>query len=190
MQDILLIGGGGHCKAVIDVIELEGRFKIAGIIDQKKLLGSKVLGYEVIGNDDDLKSLSKHYKYAFITVGQIYSNELRVKIYQHLKTLNFTLPTIISPLAYLSKHAQLGEGTILMHHSIVNANSIIGINCIVNSKALVEHDCKVENHVHISTNATINGGCVVKEHTFVGSGATTKESVTLSGFIKAGSVVK
>ena len=27
MKEIILIGGGGHCKAVIDVIEQEGHFE-------------------------------------------------------------------------------------------------------------------------------------------------------------------
>ena len=63
MNDIILIGGGGHCKSVIDVIEQEGKFKIAGIVDKPDLLGSKVLGYSVIGNDSDLSSLVNKYQY-------------------------------------------------------------------------------------------------------------------------------
>ena len=81
MEEILLIGGG-HCKSVIDVIEQEGRFFIAGIIDKRELLGQEVLGYKVIGLDDDLEKFSKKYKYAFITVGQIRSNTVRVKLFK------------------------------------------------------------------------------------------------------------
>ena len=81
MKKILLIGGGGHCKSVIDVIEQEERFEIAGIVDKPKLLGSKVLGYPIIGNDSDLSNLVKKYQYALITVGQIRSPSLRVKLF-------------------------------------------------------------------------------------------------------------
>ena len=65
MRDIILIGGGGHCKSVIDVIEQEGRFEIAGIVDKPEFLGSNVSGYLIIGNDSDLGNLSKKYQYGY-----------------------------------------------------------------------------------------------------------------------------
>jgi sugar O-acyltransferase (sialic acid O-acetyltransferase NeuD family) len=189
-EKIILLGGGGHCKSVIDVIEQENCFEIAGIIDKKELLGSEVLGYRVIGCDEDLQTLRDEYSYAVVTVGHISSNALRIKLFSLAKTLDFTLPTIISPLAHVSKHAIVKEGSVVMHHALINANAKIGVNCIINSKALIEHDAIIENNVHISTNATINGGVVVKEHSFVGSGVVTKEYTELQGFIKAGSLVK
>jgi sugar O-acyltransferase (sialic acid O-acetyltransferase NeuD family) len=187
---ILLIGGGGHCKSVIDIIEQEGRYIIAGIVDKKELVGTKVLDYEVIGCDDDLEGLHQTYKYAIVTVGQIKSNSLRVKLFNTLKNIGYILPVIVSPLAYVSKHSMIEEGSVVHHHAVVNANSKIGKNCIVNTKALVEHDVTVEDHCHISTGAIINGGGVVRENTFFGSNAVSKESIEISGFIKAGSLVR
>jgi len=191
MKNIILIGGGGHCKSVIDVIEQEGRFEIAGIVDKPELLGSNVYGYPIIGNDSDLDSLSKRYQYALITVGQIKSPSLRVKLFDLATKAGFTLPSIISPNAYVSKHSSIGNGVIVMHNAIVNASTFIGDNCIINSKALIEHDCSISKHCHISTNATINGGVTVESRCFVGSGSTTKELITISenSFIKAGSLV-
>ena len=54
MEKILLIGGGGHCRSVIDVIELEKKYEIAGIVDKKELLNEEILGYKVIASDEDL----------------------------------------------------------------------------------------------------------------------------------------
>ena len=191
MKEIILIGGGGHCKSVIDVIEQEDKFKIAGIIDNPELLNTEILGYPVIGNDDDLATLAKRYKYALITVGQIKSSLLRVRLFNLATKAGFTLASIISPNAYVSKYASIGNGVVIMHHAIVNASVSIGDNCIINSKALIEHDCLISKHCHISTNATINGGVTVESGCFVGSGATTKESITIeeNSFIKAGSLV-
>ena len=191
MKNIVLIGGGGHCKSVIDVIEQEGRFEIAGIIDKPELLGSSILGYSIIGNDSDLDNLVKKYQYALITVGQIKSPSLRIKLFDLAVKAGFTLPNIISPNAYMSKHSSIGNGVIVMHNAIVNASASIGDNCIINSKALIEHDCWIFKHCHISTNATINGGVVVESGCFIGSNSTTKESITISenSFIKAGSLV-
>lgn len=192
MEKILLVGGGGHCRSVIDVIEEENRFQVAGIVDRSELLGSKVLDYEVIGCDDDLKMLSKTYKYALVTVGQIRSSELRVKLFTTLKELGFILPTVISPRSYISKYAELGEGTVVMHDVLINASVKIGTNCIINTKSLIEHDSIIEANCHISTGAIINGGVKVEANSFVGSNTTTKEAIIIkkNSFIKAGSIVK
>lgn len=192
MKRLLLIGAGGHCKACIDVIEQIGEWQIAGIIDRKDSGVDEVLGYPVIGCDDDLAELRKQYDYAFVTVGQIRSAELKIKLFNQIKLLGFKQPGLVSPLAYVSKHATIGEGTIIMHYAMVNAAAKIGDNCIINTKALIEHDAVIENHCHISTGATINGGVCVGEQSFIGSHATTKQTITIppKSFIKAGSVVK
>jgi len=190
MREIILIGGGGHCKSVIDVIEQENKFTIAGIIDKKELIGEEVLGYNVIGCDDDLEAFFKSYKHAIVTVGQIQSPNIRIKLFNKLKTIGYKLPTIISPLAYVSKHAFIDEGTIVMHQVLINASTKIEKNCIINTKALIEHDCLIESNCHISTASVVNGGTLVKEGTFFGSNATSKEYIECSGFIKAGSLTK
>ena len=189
-EKILLLGSGGHCKSVIDVIEQEDRFSIAGIIDNEKNIGDKVLAYEVIGRDKELKDLCKEYQYAFITVGQIRTPAVRIKLYNLLKEIGYKLPTIVSPLAYVSKYANVEEGTIIMHHSLINADAKIGKNCIINSKALIEHDVIVGDNCHISTAAIVNGGVHIRENTFYGSNATSKEYIEIDGFIKAGSIIK
>ncbi len=189
-EKIVLLGGGGHCHSVIDVIEQENKYQIVGIIDKKELFGTNVLGYKIIASDDDLEEIYKTCKNAIITVGQIESNHVRVKLFNRLKEIGFNLPIIISPIAYVSKHSFIDEGTVVMHHAFINANVRIGKNCIINSKALIEHDVIIEDNCHISTASVINGAVLVKANTFLGSNATSKQSVEISGFIKAGSLVK
>ena len=192
MKNIILIGGGGHCKSVIDVIEQEKKYKISGIVDKQEFLGTNILGYEVLGNDLDLESLVKKFKYAIITVGHVKSVNLRIKLFNLAKKVGFKLPTIISPNSYVSRHSKIGEGTVVMHHAIINANIFIGKNCIVNSKALIEHDCTILNHCHISTNVTINGGVKIGSKCFIGSNVTTKDNIQIkeNSFIKAGTLIK
>ncbi len=84
MKEILLIGGGGHCRALIDVIEQEGKYTIAGIIDCEEKIGQKVLNYEIIGSDEELERLFQTYQYACISVGQIKSAEPRITPCHHL----------------------------------------------------------------------------------------------------------
>jgi sugar O-acyltransferase (sialic acid O-acetyltransferase NeuD family) len=185
---LILIGGGGHCAACADVIELENKYEIAGIVDRD--VNCKVFDYHLLGGDECLQELRNRYAYALITVGQIKSPATRIRLYEYVKSLGYKFPMIISPRAYVSRHALLGEGTIIMHDALINAGAVIGRNCIINSKSLVEHDAVVEDNCHISTSTTINGGCIVRKGTFVGSNAVTKEGVKTkdNDFIKAGSL--
>ena len=189
-EKIVLLGGGGHCHSVIDVIESENKYEIIGIVDKKELIGNDILGYKIIGSDDDLETIFKTCKNAIITVGQIESNTVRVKLFNKLKEIGFALPIIISPLAYVSKHSFIEEGTIIMHHALVNANAKIGKNCIINTKALIEHDVIIEDNCHISTASVLNGNVIVKENTFFGSNATSRQGIEINGFVKAGGLVK
>jgi len=188
---LILIGGGGHCKSCIDVIEQENKFIIAGIVDINTSI-SDLLGHPLLGHDDDLAKLKLSYDYALITIGQIKTPAIRIRLLDYVKSLGFKLPTIISPRAYVSKHAKIGGGTIVMHDALINAGAIVGDNCIINTKSLIEHDAVIENNCHISTGAIVNGGAIVKQGCFLGSNAVTKESVKThkNDFIKAGSLFK
>ncbi len=187
-ENIILIGGGGHCKSIIDVIELEDKFNIAGIIDDNKEIGFNLLGYKVIGDGNNLEALFNKYKNAIISIGQIKTNESRVRFFNILKEIGYNLPVIISPLAYVSKHSTIQEGTVVMHHALINSNAKIGKNCIINTKALIEHDVTIEDNCHISTSAVINGGVTIKKNTFFGSNATSKEYIAIDKFVRAGTV--
>lgn len=191
MKEIILIGGGGHCKSVIDVIEKEGQFQIIGIVDKPELIGTKVLDYSVIGSDYDLGHFAKKYEYALITVGQIKSPEPRIKLFNLVLQLGFSIPLVISPRAYVSKHTIIGKGTVVMHDVLINANAEIGENCIINSKALIEHDAIIENHCHISTGSIVNGGAMIRRNTFFGSNSMVKENVVVekNSVIKGGSII-
>ena len=87
-EQILLMGGGGHAVSVIDVIELEDKYSIAGIIDVKEKVGQEVLGYKIIGCDEDLQELFKTYKHMVITIGQIKTSAIRVKFFDKLNSGN------------------------------------------------------------------------------------------------------
>ncbi|WP_462325998.1 NeuD/PglB/VioB family sugar acetyltransferase [Desulfoplanes sp.] len=178
--EIILVGAGGHCRSCIDVIEQENRFSIAGVVDRPDAaLSDNVLGYPVLGSDDDLPNLRQQIEHALITVGQIGSSTVRIKLFELLTSLGFHLPVIISPFAYVSRHAAVASGSIVMHHAVVNAGARVGVNGIINTKALVEHDAFIGDHCHVSTGAIVNGDASVRDGSFLGSQSCTVQSVTL-----------
>tara|TARA_B100000427_G_C15359241_1_gene529077 strand:- start:109 stop:720 length:612 start_codon:yes stop_codon:yes gene_type:complete len=189
MHKILLIGAGGHARSCIDVIEELGQFEIAGLIEKNEKKIDRNLGYDIIGTDNDLEYLRTKYDKALITVGQIKSPVIRMNLYKQLKRFDFILPVIISSKAYVSKHTQIGDGSIIMNGAIVNANAEIGINCIINTRALIEHDAIIGDHCHISTGAIINGEASVGDKTFIGSGTITKQYISIGNNCIIGSGV-
>jgi sugar O-acyltransferase (sialic acid O-acetyltransferase NeuD family) len=191
VKALLLIGGGGHCRAAIDVIETEGRFLIKGIVQQRAAATNSVLGYPIVGEDDDLRALLMDTPYAFVTVGQIKSPAVRRQLFADLQRLNAVIPSIISPKAHVSRHAHVAEGTLVMHGAIVNSSARIGVNGILNSLSLVEHDAEVGDHCHISTGARVNGGVVIADGCFIGSGAILHHGVKVgaNSVIGAGCVI-
>lgn len=189
-NNLILVGGGGHCKSVIDVAESAG-FQIIGILDTPENIGKKVLGYTIIGTDDLIEELTSKASF-IITVGQIKDSNLRVKLYERIIAAGGKFATIISPNSYVSKHANIEEGTIIMHKSLVNADAKIGKCCIINTYANIEHEAVIGDFCHISTGAIVNGNCIVGSKTFLGS-----QSVIVNGIetesnciIGAGSVVR
>jgi sugar O-acyltransferase (sialic acid O-acetyltransferase NeuD family) len=176
---LILIGAGGHAHACIDVIEQHGGYQIAGLIGMPGEMHDQHLGYAVIGTDEDLPELAKTSHYALITLGQIKTPAHRVRLYRLAVALGFQLPTIIAPSAYVSRHATLGAGTIVMHGAVVNAGARVGNNCIINTRALLEHDATVADHCHISTGAILNGNIAIGSGSFIGSGSIIKEGLSL-----------
>ena len=191
MKTLLLIGGGGHCRSCIDVIESSQHYTIVGIVEREAATGAAVLAYPILGGDDDLPQLLEKYSAALITIGQIKSAESRVRLFERLKALGAELPSVVSSQAYVSRQASLAAGTVVMHGAIVNAYAVVGQNCIINSQALIEHDAVVETHCHISTGAKLNGNVYVESGCFIGSGVIVREGVRIgaNSFIQAGSVV-
>jgi sugar O-acyltransferase (sialic acid O-acetyltransferase NeuD family) len=184
--DLLLIGAGGHAAACIDVIESSGDFNIVGIVGLPSEIGSMKLGYEVIGSDADLTTLGKKYLNCIITLGQIESPESRINLFNKAKNAGFAFPSIISKRAYLSSHASIGEGTILMHDSLVNAGAVIGRNCIINTKAIIEHDSKIGDNCHLSTRVVVNGATEIGDNVFIGSASTVRNGVKIGSGVVIG----
>jgi sugar O-acyltransferase (sialic acid O-acetyltransferase NeuD family) len=173
------------------VIESTDQYQIIGILDLPDKIGQSILGYSVIGTDGDILRFIRKCPNFMITVGQISSHLVREKIYDQVKNSGGVLPVISSPFAYISKYSQIGEGTIIMHHALINANSIIGKACIVNSRSLIEHETTVGDFCHISTSAAINGQVTIGDRCFIGSNSVVANNISVArgSIIAAGSQV-
>lgn len=190
-RPLILIGGGGHCKSVIEVAESTG-YEIKGILDMPDEVGKEVLpGHKVIGTDDEIPQYVEECDF-IITVGFIKNPALRIKLYNKVKAPGGRLATIIASTAHVSKYAELGEGTVIMHQAFVNAGAKIGDNCIINTFVNIEHDAEVGNQCHISTGTMVNGECKIGENCFIGSQSVCANCIEIASdiIVGAGSVVR
>lgn len=191
LKKILLIGGGGHCLSCIDVIKSTGKYHIVGIIDNKLELKKRVCDVEIIGTDEDIPKFLSEADEFLVTIGQIKSSHLRASLFNKCINLGMLPAKVISPIAYVSEDAEVEEGTIVMHRSIINAKAHIGKNCIINSASIVEHEVSIGDHCHISTGAICNGGVEIGDGVFIGSNATLVQGIKVgqNSLVGAGSVV-
>ena len=189
-RGIILVGGGGHCKSVIEVAESCGA-QISGILDISLAVGQTILGYPVLGNDELISSLVQKYCF-LVTVGQIKNAVIRKLLHQKIKELNGCLATLVASSAIVSNYATIGEGSVIMHHALVNADAKVGTGCIINSFANIEHDVVLGDYCHVSTGAIVNGNCFIQNETFIGSQAVIANGVTITNnsIISAGAFVR
>ena len=177
-KKILLIGGGGHCRSVLDTLSELNSFDEIGIID--KSTDTTFTRKIIVGSDSDLPALFKNgWKYAFITVGSIGNTVLRRKLYQKAKKIGFEFPNIIDSSAIVSRNVQMGEGIFIGKRAVVNTDSIIGKCAIINTASVIEHNCSLGDFVHIAPGATICGGVTIGNDSHIGTGSSVRQQITI-----------
>lgn len=190
-RNIILLGGGGHCRSCIDVIESTGNYKILGFFDKDETQTLPVYPYPLLGDESLISSYIEPDNFFLVAVGQIKSASARIKLFDLITENGGKHASVVSPYSVISSRSSIGEGSIVHHQVIVNTDSHIGKNAILNNKSLIEHDCTVGNHCHISTGAILNGGCSVGDEVFLGSNSVLIQGVSIVSnvIIGAGSVV-
>jgi sugar O-acyltransferase (sialic acid O-acetyltransferase NeuD family) len=192
MKDIILIGGGGHCKSIIDSLIENKTFNIIGILDIKDKIDSYIDEVRIIGGDEDLEYYYKQgIQYAFISLGSIGKPNLRISLYEKAKKFGYKIPVIADKASIISKNAVLEEGTFIGKGAIINSGARIGKNCIINTGTIIEHDCTIEDFVHLGPGSVLSGGVTVGERTHVGTNSTIIQykKIGRDTIIGAGSVV-
>lgn len=184
---LLLLGAGGHAKAVIEVARARG-IEIAGLVAAAPA-GASVMGVTVIGTDADLPRLrAEGMEAAFVAVG---ANAVRQRLAQNLRALGFKLPSLIHPSAIISSSSVFGDGVVVMPLAFAGAETRIGDVTILNSAAIVEHDGRIASAAHVAPGTVLAGDVVVGERSLVGVGAVVRPGIRIGAdaVIGAGAVV-
>lgn len=191
-KKILVIGGGGHAKVVIDAL-LANSYEIAGVLEASEdRIGTLVCGVPIIGCDADASRLyNEGVREAVVAIGHLGNGAIRQRCITQLREIGFHLPAIIHPRAVISPFAHIGDGTVVFAGAVVNPDARVGENCIINTGAVVEHDVVLGENVHVAPRAAISGAARVGSGTFVGMGSCILQgrTVGMNCIVGAGSVV-
>ena len=204
---IVIYGGGGHGKMVVDLLRARGAYRITGIIDDGLEPGSTVMGLPVLGGAKMLTGLaSQGVHLAVNAVGGIGNIQVRITVFERLAEAGLVCPPITHPTAYIDPSASLEAGAQVMAMAYVGSEAIIGYGSIVNTGAIVSHDCRLESYSVISPGALLAGDVLVGEGSLIGmgatvnlgvkvghgarigNGATIKSDVPVGGVVRAGTV--
>ncbi len=186
-KNIVIIGGGGHVKVLIDAILSGGKYKIEGILDDKLKAGDIVMGYlgfPVLGGDEILERFKDFY--LALGIGSVKASDKRKSIYERCKRMGFEFPTIIHSNACISNSAVIEDGVQIMAGVIITSDAKIGANALINTGAIVEHDCIVGPHCHISVSAVLAGKVVIGEGCHIGMGANILQEIKIGNGVTVG----
>lgn len=184
---IIIYGGGGHAKSLIDLIRAEGKFKVAGIVDDGLTLGSRVLDVPVLGGGHVLTEIRrKGIGLAVNAVGGIGNISPRLQVYEKLKSAGFRCPIVVHPRGMIEPTAWLGEGCQVFFNAYIGSDAKVGFGCIINTGAILSHDCILGDYVNISPGAILAGAVTIKERALVGMGVTVNLNVVIGEGARVG----
>ncbi|MBT3322250.1 MAG: acetyltransferase [Anaerolineae bacterium] len=192
MEDIFIIGSGGHAKVIIGIVEKEGKYNILGLLNAQPNIGEKILGYEVLGKDTDLGKFVKIHaiKGVIIAVGD---NFTRSKVVERIKKENSELSffSAIHPASAISSDVIIGQGTVIMAGVSVNVTSSIGEFCILNTNSSLDHDSEMDDFASLAPGVTVGGECEIGEYSAINIGAILLPRIKIGehSVIGAGSLI-
>lgn len=191
-KKIIIVGGGGHCKSVLDSLLKLNEYSEIGIVDKHENVGNLIMGIPVVGCDENLPTLFKRgYKYAFVAIGSVGNPSLKIELFNIIKKIGFEIPVIVDFSAEVSNHVNIKQGVFVGKRSIINADVLISEGAIINSGSIVEHDCQIGAFSHIAPGAILGGGVIIGDNSHVGANTTIKQQVCIgaNSMIGMGSVV-
>ncbi len=191
-EKVLVYGAGGHAKVVIDVLEKQGRYEIALLVDDDDALsGKEFYGYQVAGGQSLPLAAAVRAEGLYGGIIAVGDNKARQRLGGLLLKAGLVPITAVHPSAQLARGAVIGEGTAIMAGAIVNSDAVIGPHVIVNTGAGIDHDCVIGSGVHIAPGSVLCGNVTVGDASLIGAGATLMPGIVIGRdvIVGAGAIV-
>ena len=179
-KTLIIIGGAGQAKVIIDSIELLSFEQI--FIEDPWAKSSQVLGFPV----HSVVDVNKYSNVEFaIAIGDNYRRwEISKNLSDRCECPRFA--TIIHPNASVSKFAQIDPGVIVCAGAFVGPNAHIGENVILNSNSSTDHDCIIEPFGSLGPKATLGGNSTIGFRSAICISATVLHGIKVAQDVVVG----
>ena len=166
---LLVVGGGGHAKVVIDTLRCLGEHEIVGCTESDSARkGQDFAGIPILVDDSVWEGcLADGVRCMSLGVGD---NRRRCNVGEAARRAGFHLPALVHPHAWVSPSAKLGGGVIVMAGAVIQAEAEIGDDVIINTGATVDHDCVVGSGAHIAPGVHLCGNVLIGVGALMGVG--------------------
>lgn len=186
-ERILLCGGGGHAKTLIDLIRALPDFELVGIADDTLERGTEVSGVPVLGSTHDLARLrASGIRCAVNAVGGIGAPDVRWDVFERISGAGFSQPALIHPSALVEPTVVLADAVQVLANSYVSSASSVGFGSLLNAGVILSHDNHVGRCVNLSPGATCGGNVTIGDFTQIGMRATVNARVTVGSRVMIG----
>ncbi len=184
---MIVYGGGGHGKSVIEAARATGHFEVVGVVDDGLARGSAVVGVPILGGGEILPELlAQGLRLAANAVGGIGDARSRITVFHRLIQAGFACPAIVHPTAFVEPSAVVSAGVQVFPHAYVGSEAEIGFGSIVNTSAVVSHDCRLAAYANVSPGALLAGGVTLGEAALIGMGVTVNLGVAIGDGARVG----
>lgn len=168
-----MVGAGGFGRVVHEHISL--KYNCAFIDDGIKI-GTIIDGVEVIGTTHDLKKLRENYDNLLVTIG---NNTVRESIYNNSSKWGYFFPNLVHKSAFISKHAKIGHGCIVLNNAVIQSGASIGNGVIISPGVEIHHDSSIGDNALIYTNTVVRSLARVGKRAHIGSTLTISNEVII-----------
>jgi sugar O-acyltransferase (sialic acid O-acetyltransferase NeuD family) len=175
----LVIGAGGHARAVVSTLLRKKEFDILAVLDHAREDSTEsILGVKVIGAKKLLTTIkSLETKNLFLAIGD---NKSRKTLFEELRSQGFDFPNHVAITSVLSQEVKLGAGNILFENTFIGPLCEIGDNNIFNNGSVFEHESRLNSHSHMGPNSTVAGRVKLGSEVFLGVGSCVIPSVNVA----------
>lgn len=190
---IVIYGGGGHGKSLIELIRSLKIYRIIGILDdgiqssRTNDQPSTIMGLPILGGGERLVELYEQgIRLAVNAIGGIGDIQVRVKIFERLAQHGFACPSLIHPNAYVEPSASLAAGVQVFPHAYIGSETSIGFGAIINTGAIVSHECHIGDYVNLSPGTILAGQVEIGDKVLIGMGVTVNLGVKIGSGARIG----
>lgn len=190
---VIIYGGGGLSKMIIEAVRVLGTYQIEGIVDDGMQKGKDVIGSPVLGGADILPQLyARGIRMAVNSVGGIGDFQVRLNVFHTLAKAGFICPAIAHPTAHIDPSAQLAPGVLVLAQSYVSGNARVGMGTLINNSVVVSHDNVIGTCVNLSPGVMLAGDVIIDDCAQLGMNVNVNIGVHIGKYarIASGATIK